>query len=154
MTSHRLEILADYYQFYLQDATAQGDLSAAWDEVATHRMFAVSTGVVGIGTARNMRVPVTLEILDTEPACALDGVDHVVEGSLVVATGPLVVAGCTDYFPDAPRFDLQPGTFRVRLSASGLGSLSEDGLDGDDHYLVQLWPAIPIDPVVRKQWEG
>ena len=58
-----------------------------------------------------------------------------------------------DYLPDAQRFGVQPGTFRVRLSASGLNSLSTDGLEGDDHYLVQLWPDAPIEPVVLKQWE-
>lgn len=154
MNSHRLEIFADYYQFYLQDATAEGSLSDAWDDAATRRMLAVSTGVVGFGTARNMNVPVTLEILEAEPFCELGSFDHVVEGSLVVATGPLVIAGCTDYFPDARRFDVQPGAFRVRLSASGLSSLSTDELEGDDHYLVQLWPGDPIEPVVLKQWEG
>lgn len=154
MKSHRLEIFADYYQFYLQDEAAEGSLSDAWDEEATHRMLAVSTGVVGIGTARNMGVPVTLELLEAEPSCALDSFDHVVEGALVIATGPLVVAGCTDYFPDAQRFDLRPGTFRIRLSVSGLSSISPDGLDGNDHYLVQLWPGVSIEPVVLKQWEG
>ena len=153
MESHRLELFADYFQFYLQDATADGDLSDAWDDAATRRMLVVSTGVVGMGTARNMKVPVTLEILEAKPSLALDSFDHVVEGSLVVTTGPLVIAGCTDYLPDAQRFGVQPGTLRVRLSASGLNSLSTDGLEGDDHYLVQLWPDAPIEPVVLKQWE-
>ncbi|WCM89251.1 hypothetical protein [Acidovorax sp. NCPPB 3576] len=153
MKAHRLEVFADYFQFYLQDEASEGSLSNAWDEVATHRMLAVSAGVVGIGTARNMNVPVTLEMLDSEPLCDPSSFDHVVEGSLVMKTGPLVVAGCTDYFPDAPRFDLRPGTFRVRLSVSGLGSLSPDGLEGEDHYLVQIWPGSPIEPVVFKQCE-
>lgn len=151
MKSHRLELFADYHQFYLQDETAEGNLSDAWDEAATRRMLAVSAGVVGIGTARNTNVPVTLEFLESEPPGDFANFDHVVEGSLVVATGPLVVAGCTDYFPDALRFDVEPGTFRVRLSASGLDSLSADGLDGEDHYLVQLWPGDPIEPTVLKQ---
>lgn len=151
MQSDQLEIFADYFQFYLQDETAQGDLSNAWDAPAVEHMLAISPGIVGLGTVRNMDVPVTLELLDSEPVGDLGKFDHVVEGSLAVKTGPLVVAGCTDYFPDAARFDVEPGTYRIRLSCSGLNSLSEDGLEGRDHYLVQLWRAPPIDPKALKQ---
>ena len=151
MQSHNLELFADYFQFYLQDEVAAGDLSDAWGPEATNRMFAVSEGVVGIGTVRNMDVPVTLEFLDSEPEADFGNFDHVVEGSLIVKSGPLVVAGCTDYFPDARRFDLSPGTYRVRLSSSGFSSLSEDRLDGQDHYRVQLWQASLIEPTVLKQ---
>ncbi|MCC8487314.1 hypothetical protein VDF13_19865 [Xanthomonas campestris pv. raphani] len=151
MQSHTLELFADYFQFYLQDEGVSGDLSDAWTPIAAQRMFAVSTGVVGIGTARNMNVPVTLEFLDSAPSADFTEFDHVVEGSLAIRTGPLVVAGCTDYFPDAARFDLAPGEYRVRLSCAGLCSLSEDGLDGQDHYRLQLWLASPIEPTVLKQ---
>ena len=151
MPSHDLNLFADYFQFYLQDESTDGDLSDAWDPSAVQRMFAISNGVVGIGTARNMEVPATLEFLDSEPALHLGNFDHVVEGSLHIKSGPLVVAGCTDYFPDALRFELVPGTYRVRLCASGLSSLSEDGLNGQDHYLVQLWQAPHIEPTVLKQ---
>ncbi len=68
MQSHSLELFADYFQFYLQDEGASGDLSDAWSPIAIQRMFAVSMGVVGIGTARNMCVPVTLEFLDSAPS--------------------------------------------------------------------------------------
>jgi hypothetical protein len=154
MQSHQLEIFADYFQFYLQDEAAEGDLSDAWDAPAVERMLAISAGMVGLGTVRNMDVPVTLQLLDAEPADDLTEFDHVVEGSLVIKTGPLVVAGCTDYFPDAARFDIEPGTYRVRLSCAGLNSLSEDALEGQDRYLVQLWQAPPIDPRALKQRSG
>ncbi|WCM92350.1 hypothetical protein M5C99_18625 [Acidovorax sp. NCPPB 2350] len=148
---HHLTLFADYHQFYLQDEAAEGDLSSAWDEAASHRMLAVAAGVVGFGTVRNTHVPVTLELLDVAPHADFDRFDHVVEASLVVKTGPLVAAGCTDYFPEAARFETAPGAYRVRLSASGLDSLSVDGLDGEDHYLVQLWPGLPAQPAVLKQ---
>ncbi|MDA8519559.1 hypothetical protein [Acidovorax sp. NCPPB 4044] len=150
--THHLTLLADYHQFYLQDEAAEGDLSSAWSDDAVHRMLAVAPGVVGFGTARNLRVPVTLELLDAEPQTDLDRFDHVVEASLVVKTGPLVVAGCTDYFPEAARFAVAPGTYWVRLSAAGLGSLSEDGLEGEDRYLVQVWPGLAGELVVLKQY--
>ncbi|MHA7680256.1 hypothetical protein [Cupriavidus sp. PET2-C1] len=58
--SHQLQLFADDFQFYLQDETAAGDLSVAWDATAVQRMFAVANGVIGLGTVRNMDVPVTL----------------------------------------------------------------------------------------------
>ena len=151
MRSHRLELFADYFQFYLQDESAEGDLGGAWDPSATERRLAVAPGVVGIGTARNMEVPVTLEFLDAAPPNDLAAFDHVAEGSLSLSTGTLVVAGCTDYLPDAARFPLGPGTYRLRLSCAGLGTLSADGLEGEDHYLVQLWPDSPIEARVLKR---
>ncbi|WP_240674437.1 hypothetical protein [Burkholderia stabilis] len=153
MRTHQLELFADYFQFYLQDEIADGDLSVAWDDAAVERMLAVTEDqdVIGLGTVRNMHVPVTLEFLSDAPVNDLANFDHVVEGTLIINVGPLVVAGCMDYFPDAARFELEPGTYRVRLSGSGLGTLSEDGLEGQDHYLVQLWPAVPVEPTVLKQ---
>jgi hypothetical protein len=151
MPSHDLNLFADYFQFYLQDESADGDLSDAWDSVAVQRMFAVSNGVVGIGTARNMNVPVKLELLDSEPVPDFANFDHVVEGALHIKSGSLVMAGCTDYFPDAARFDVGTGTYRVRLSASGLSTLSEGGLDGQDRYRVQLWQAAYVEPTILKQ---
>lgn len=151
MKTGNFEIFADYFQFYLQDEAADGNLQDAWDKNATERMFAVTHGAVGIGTARNMDVPVTLQLLDRAPSRDFTTFDHVVEGSLLVSTGTLVVAGCTDYFPDARRFSVVPGTYRVRLSSSGLDTLSADGLEGNDHYLVQLWLDSPVEPTVLKQ---
>jgi hypothetical protein len=77
---------------------------------AVNRMLAVAPGVVGIGTARNMTVSVALEVLLAEPAADFDTWEHVVEGGLQVSSGRLVVAGCTDYFPDAARILAPAGT--------------------------------------------
>jgi len=63
-------------------------------------MFAIAPGVVGIGTVRNAKVPVVIELLDAEPTLDLEDWEHVVEGGLEVATGRLVIASPTDFFPD------------------------------------------------------
>jgi hypothetical protein len=151
MPSHDFTIFADYFQFYIQDEPADGDLSEAWSDEAVARLLAVAPGVVGIGTVRNMDVPVSIEILDKEPILTLSSWDHVVECSMSVQSGRIVVAGCTDYFPDAVRIEVAPGTYRVRVRYSGLNSLSPDGLDGDDRYRLELWQAPAIVPTVIKQ---
>ena len=141
MKSFELSLFADYFQFYIQDEAATGDLSRFWDEEATARMLAIAPGTIGIGTARNMDVPVAVEIRDQEPGDDLPEWDHVVEATLDVASGRIIVAGCSDYLPDAMRITVPPGSYRVRVSYGALDTLSENGLNGNDHYRVQLWPA-------------
>ena len=147
----RIELFADYFQFYLQDETADGNLGNSWHEEAVGRLLALAPGTVGVGTVRNIDVPVIVEILDAEPDSNFGSWDHVTECSLEISTGRLVIAGCTDYFPDAARIEVEPGTYRVRISYGSLNSLSEDGLDGDDSYRVQLWQAPAVACVVLKQ---
>ncbi len=141
MTLFELSLFADYFQFYIQDEAATGDLSQAWDEEATDRLLAVAPATVGIGTVRNTNVPVTVEIREDEPEDDSAEWDHVVEASLDVKSGRIVVAGCTDYFPDAKRIEVAPGSYRVRASYGALDTISEDALSGDDRYRLQLWPA-------------
>src|SRR5579863_3707990 len=132
MPCHEINLFADYYQFYLQDEPANGDLSTAWTNEAVARLLAVGPGVVGVGTVRNTNVPVTVSILGAEPPVELGAFDHVVECSLSVESGRIVVAGCTDYFPDALRIEAPPGMYRVRVGYSALDSLSANGLEGND----------------------
>lgn len=139
--SLELSLFADYFQFYIQDESADGNLSDAWTKEATDRLLAIAPGTIGIGTVRNMDVPVAVQILETEPDDDSSEWDYVVEASLDVASGRLVIAGCTDYFPDAQRIEVAPGGYRARVSYGALDTLSADGLQGDDHYRLQLWPA-------------
>lgn len=148
MNRYDFELFADYFQFYLQDDDINlGDLSDAWDDAATQRMLAVAEGVVGVGTARNMDVPVTVEVHVGEPHIP-DEAQRVCECSLTIRTGWIVAAGCTDYFPDAARIPVAPGCYRVRVSYFNLDSVV--GLDGDDRYLVQLWRASAIPVTVHR----
>jgi hypothetical protein len=123
------------------------DLTDAWTEEAAERGLAVSSGAVGVGT-RNMTVPVVIETAEVMPEHALADWDRVVECGLVMRSDRLVVAGCTEYFPDAVRIPLERGEYRVRVFSGGLASLSNDGLEGDDHYLVVIWPGGADSPVV------
>jgi len=67
MKSFKLSLFADYFQFYIQDETVTGDLSDAWNEEAVGRLLAIAPGTIGVGTVRNMDVPVVVEIHDHEP---------------------------------------------------------------------------------------
>ena len=56
----KLELSADYHQFYLQDEEASGDLSDSWSKEAVERLLAIAPGTVGVGTVREDDVPVEI----------------------------------------------------------------------------------------------
>ena len=145
------ELFADYHQFYLQDEQADCDLSDSWTEQATEDLVAIAVGMIGIGTVRDMDVPVTIEIHNSEPENDLDEWDHVIECSVDIPSGKVVVAGCTDYFPEAARISVEPGVYRARVFYGELDSLSENGCDGNDKYKVALWLGETINPKVIKR---
>ena len=47
-----------------------------------------------------------VEVHEAEPSVELAEWDHVTECGIDVPTGRVVVAGCTDYFPDAVRSEV------------------------------------------------
>lgn len=148
---YHFDLFADYHQFYLQDEAVFGDLSESWTEKATDRLLAVAPGTIGVGTVRDMEVPVEVEVHDSEPTEGFDKWDHVNECSIDIRSGVVVIAGCTDYFPDAARICIPRGAYRARVFYGKLESLSNDGLEGDDHYRVVLWPGNHSATVVLKQ---
>jgi hypothetical protein len=137
---HRFEIFDDYFQFYLQDDDI-GLTQQPQDrnERAVERMLVTGPHLIGVGTARNMTVPVTVRICEARPDIADADFERINECAIQIDTGRLVIAGCTDYFPDAARIDLAPGTYNALIGYKGLDTLSEDGPDGDDSYHIFLW---------------
>jgi hypothetical protein len=148
---YHFELFADYHQFYLQDESVEGDLSDGWTQEATDRLLALAPGTIGVGTVRDMTVSVDIEVRDDEPKETWETWDQVNECSINIDSGRIVVAGCTDYFPKAARVLVPPGVYRARVFYGNLDSLSEDGLEGGDHYRVALWPGSPTLPLVLKQ---
>ena len=94
----QFDLFADYFQFYLQDETVKGDLSESWTPEAAHRMLATAPGTIGVGTVRNMIVPVTVEIADAAPDDDTSAWDQVNECTLDAPSGRVVIAGS-----DVPR---------------------------------------------------
>jgi hypothetical protein len=137
-----LSIFADYFQFYIEDdgaPLAEVDFSDAWTKETVERQIVATRRAIGVGTSRNMTVPIVIEIAatcpDDDPAAEL-----VTEASFEVTSGRLVILGCTDYAPSATRIEVVPGRHRARVFYYDLEKLSEDGLEGDDSYRIVLWP--------------
>ncbi|GGE88938.1 hypothetical protein SAMN05443634_104170 [Chishuiella changwenlii] len=140
MKEYNLELFADYFQFYISDENSESNLGEYWTDFAVENMIAFADGIIGIGTARNMDVPVKLQILNSEPEeDNFKSYDKVNECDLDVKSGKIVIAGCTDYFPDALRIPLINGIYRVRICYGKLNTLDETGLEGEDYYEVYMW---------------
>jgi hypothetical protein len=148
-----LTLFADYFQIHLQDEQCESELSEAWTEQACLDGLAVAHSILGIGTAVNWDVGVEVALLASEPQDDSPAYDHVVEASIQVASGRLVVMGCTDYLPDAPRFDVQAGWNRIRASRSNLAAaITASNEEPVENVRLQVWPGPESDPRIIKRW--
>lgn len=145
------ELFADYHQFYLQDTGSRSDASRLWSDEDVEARIVTAPGFLAVSTARNMDVPVRVE-LHRAPVSPPADADHAVEAA-ITSSGEIAIAGNSDYFPTAARFQAPVGPLRVLVVFTGLGTLSEDGLDGDDRYELHMWPGEPLAaPIVHRQW--
>ncbi|MEV4604885.1 hypothetical protein AB0K15_46990 [Amycolatopsis sp. NPDC049253] len=156
--SDELKLFADYHQIHVFDEGSVTDLGEVWTEEAMADQLAVAGDAVAVGTMANVFVRVAVEVLDEAPADDSTAFDHVVEGSVQVPSGRLVVMGCTDFEPDAARFAVPTGWLRLRVAKSNLGVASRLDIDSDEDpatmelVRVQVWPAAAAPLVVLKQW--
>ena len=145
-------LFADYHQFYLADETATlPEMEYAAADLRA-RIVTSEQGLV-VFTARNTDVPVRVELHGEEPRIVREEADHVVMGSFRTA-GRIVIAGLSDWVPKAARASVPPGVLRAMVVFTGLDTLGENGLDGDDRYVVHLRPAAGTGVTVLRQWEG
>ena len=144
--SYLFNLFADYFQLYLQDEEAEGSLENSWTPEAINQLLALAPGIIGIGTVRDMTVPLSIEIVDQVPDEEIGEWDQINECSIEIPSGRFIVSGCSDYLPEAPRISVTKGTYRARIYYGKLNTLRENGLEGDDHYKVIFWKA-PLAPL-------
>ena len=155
MSRYYFNVFADYFMIDLLDDGADWPEPIVKEEDVSDRVI-VSDGVITIMTARNMSVPLLLEIGASPPGEAvyseIETWDHVVECSIQIKSGRLAIWGNGEYYPDCPRVSVEPGTYEVRIFHGGLTTLSEDELAGNDVYWVVLTPGQPIKKKVIKRF--
>jgi hypothetical protein len=138
------DIFADYFQIYLADETAVELLfdSIDWSDQALSERVIAGEGFFAIAPARNMTVPLLLILASEAPDEKMsrqlfDEADHVVEGSLKLSSGNLLLWGLND---DEHKFSLSIGVYGVQFYFNNLDSLRENGLEGDDLYKIIIFP--------------
>ena len=153
-----LELFADYYQIHLFDDGFVSDLGDAWTDEAVLDGLAVATDAMAVGTTVNVNVAVTLEVLGLAPEDDSAEFDHVVEGSLQVPSGQLIVHGLHRLRAGGCPVRDGGGTGCVRR-LSNLAEAERLDMDSDDdpatmeRLRLQVWPAPLDDPVVIKRWK-
>ena len=144
------DVFADYYQFYVWDANQNPRAPVNWSDDDVENRLKVAEHVVVIRPVRNMIVPVTFEVHDAAPGCSLDDWDHVAECSISCPSGKFSIQECSG--DSVGSIIVAAGTYRIRVYYGNLASLSADGLDGDDRYLLTIWTA-PAGPMqILKRW--
>ncbi|MGH3391574.1 MAG: hypothetical protein ACRDOO_22110, partial [Actinomadura sp.] len=64
-----LHVFADYFQFLVIDENSSSEPPSDWgSNIGPPSLIAAAPGMVGVGTVREMRVPVTVELRDTPPS--------------------------------------------------------------------------------------
>lgn len=144
------EIFADYHQFYLADARGWS-IPDDWVDGAMTSRIHCDAELLIVTTARDMNVPVRVELHDREPRIDMEAADHVVLGS-VGSGGELIVVGCTEPVDTAAPIAVPSGNLRAMVVFSGLATLSEDELDGEDRYAIHLWPSDETGVEVLRRW--
>ncbi len=149
MIHHAIEVFADFFQFYLWDRICLSPPVDMTDADLDNRIKEGQNSVT-IFTVRNMYVPVDIQVHNEDPGYNADQWEHIVECSVDFPTGQLeiVEGGNSDPLLE---FEVPGGNYRVRTFFTGLNTLSENGLDGDDKYHITLWPDSPASLRLIKQ---
>ncbi len=147
-----LQIFADYRQFYIWDPEASGQMAPEdWTDGDVQARAKVTDHVFVVCPLRNMEIPFTLEIHEAEPRFHMAEWNHIVEASIEIPSGRIEVHECTG--GSHAELSVELGTYRVRALYKGLGTITEDGLDGNDSYTLTMWRDVPQNFRVLKSYE-
>ncbi len=145
-----IEVFADYNQFYVQDGGVSPPAPEIWTDEDIANRSKVAENVVVVCPLRNTTVPVEVALYGSEPYPGEVSPDHLVECSLSLPTGHLQVHECTG--GPVLNWEVASGTYRVRLSFFGLGTITANGLKGRDCYKVELWPGNTYELSAQRRW--
>ena len=132
---YRFEVSAEFNQFYLKDELAKGVVD--WNEDECWNNFASDDGLISVGTNCDRIVPVEVYILNSEPPLDLRPWDHLVECTIAVPSGCLLVGGCFDDCETAGRIELNRGTYIARLCYGN--QYCDDHECCADYYVIKIW---------------
>lgn len=158
---HQLSIFADSFQFQLQDQLEDCDYPEHWNDALLTQLYVIGHRILGIGTVRDLDVDLTLEIFaekmdDRETSSEPDvgQFDHAVQCTLEIDSGKLLITGCSTDYEETIKLEVKPGQYGVRIFWSNLDSTDELGFEGEDHYLIQLWPDTVLEERIIKSWRN
>jgi hypothetical protein len=138
------DVAADFHQFYLMDDDVQPPIPEAVTDQDMAARVRVAPSIAVLHTTVEGIVPVTLQVGQAKPRDDSSHWDHVVEFSVDVPSGRLVVAGCVSYLPECPRVSVPAGSLRGRASFRTSPS--------SEQCRISLWPgSIEATHVIKGQ---
>ena len=161
-----MEFAYDYRQVYLYDAAMKWSddsdeyLRALDDAERRGSTVGLAGGLVDIVMPRQDNFHCQLGVETSNSAPGLEGRDdwdHVVEFSVLLPTGKLVLEGSGGC--EKSQVDLAPGLFRARWSGRNFVAAADwnygDEDNPPDEYRLQLWPEVAQGPPRElKRWDG
>lgn len=135
----------------MQDGKVDPPAPEDWTDIDIANRAKVAQNVVVVCPLRNVLVSVELEVHAQKSSIQLSRWDHVVLCDLSLPSGRLQVHECTG--GELLNWAITPGHYQVALLYSGLGTLSQDGLQGEDTYHVLLWPGSAQPLQVLRSWQ-
>lgn len=142
---------ADVWQFHFRDDGAAVAFPEPWPDVAMADRILAGPGAIAVRAAKNWFVPVTVEVVDSEPQIDSDAWDHIVITELSLPSGKLVLGSGQTPGKDQPAIEVLPGTYRLLLLSGNLDRTAIEAV-GDDYYKAVLWPGSgPLE--IRKRWQ-
>jgi len=98
LESFSFNLSAEFNQFYIQDEEADWELTDnLWTQEEGQDQLALAPGIIAVGTNRDRVVPVDVQITMSEPTDDFKEWDQIIECSINVACGHLLVFGCFDF---------------------------------------------------------
>lgn len=164
----QLTVLADHYQFYLQDLAAHGTwmrshggdpglAPAGWTKEAVYdHRIGVEPFSLAVGTADDGTVEVLLSLAPARPAVGPADAEHIVEADLGLPGGDLAISGPADDPGSEQHVPVAPGSYRVRVSYRRTHrpgtTVNGSAPVNDFRYEISLWPVeAPAPLAVLKQ---
>lgn len=108
-----------------------------------------------IYTVRDMDVNFTIETCKSRPEITFDEWDHINECGIYLGSGILYIQSVTDIPEESFNIELPSGYYGGLICYKNLYKVALDRLDGEDSYVLYLWPEDEYLPVkVLKRWPG
>ena len=147
-----LNFYTSHCQFYIADKDSDRETGSDnfWTKDAFNDRLAIEDGILGVGIECYGPVKGELHLL-SEPGnyIDMDQFDHIVEAGLDIRSGVIQILDCPTSTVEL-EVNVIPGRYRVRVYSSNLASV--DGDEGDDFYMIEIWPGSATERKVLKRY--
>ncbi|CAN5626119.1 hypothetical protein BH09BAC4_BH09BAC4_36470 [soil metagenome] len=152
--TYSLTLFADYFQLFIHDASlnwAEVEIDSNWWTEEDHKRLVSSKEadrLLVMGTFRNFIVPLEVVVFEAKPlAQPLIDWDQVVECSLQTESLCIRIGELANEEDNGLLIEGSQPHWRVRLYYGGEDTIDKMGIEGQDHYRIELWPTYSVQTI-------